>query len=322
MSSYSRREFGKIVGAGVPLATLLRTTSLYAAGGVTLGGSTYSLRALPRNVGESNVDEVIGALKAAGIATIELAAENLEPAPPDMSTFVKGGTPAYPSLIKRSPEQLAALRASTRGRLRAWRFGTDLSYFKDVRTRFASAGITIHAVAFDYTDGFTDDELEVTLKQAEALGVRVVSSPLTMAIAARLAPIVARHELRVAIHNQLDGNRAGTIATEQLAEALTLSPAFSLKLDIGALTASNRDAVDVLQTNCANVAYVLVEDRLRNGGQPQPFGEGDTPIAGVLSALRTSTPAIPALAQYSYFGLNSPADEVKHCVEYMQRATH
>jgi sugar phosphate isomerase/epimerase len=321
MSSYSRREFVKVVAAGAPLATLIRTTPLRAAAGVTLGLTTYSFDRLARTPGEDNVDEVIRALKAAGIRTIELASVNFEPAPPDLGEFVHGGTPAYPSLIRRSPEQLAALRASARRSLRTWRSGADLSFFHDFRGQFAAAGIGIHAVAFDYTDAFTDEEIEITLEQAEALGVPVVSSPLTMAVASRLAPMMARHRLRVAIHNQVDGNAAGAIGTAQLAEALALSPSFALKLDIGNLTASNCDAVAELRTHHARVSHVLVQDRLRNGGAAQEFGKGDTPIAAVLADLKAFVPAIPALAQYGYSGVDSPIDEVTHCMEYMQRAS-
>jgi len=319
MSSYSRREFVKVVAAGAPFAALLDTTRLRAAG-VTLGLTTYSFDKLSRTPGQDNVDDVIRALHAAGIRTIELASVNFEPSPPDLGEFVHGGTPAYPALIKRSPEQLAALRASARRSLRAWRMETPPAFFKEIGAKFAAAGIGVHAVAFDYSDAFTDDEIEVTLRQAEAMGVSVVSSPLTMAVARRLAPMMTRHRLRIAIHNQLDGNATGTIGTAQLAEALALSPSFALKLDIGNLTASNCDAVEELRSHHARVSHVLVQDRLRNGGAPQEFGGGDTPIAAVLAELKRLAPTVPALAQYGYSGVDAPVEEVARCMKYMQRA--
>ena len=98
-------------------------------------------------------------------------------------------------------------------------------------------------------------------------------------------PFAERHQVAVAIHNQVDGNPAGAIATPQLEQALALSPAFTLKLDIGNLTASNCDAVAELREHQSRVSHVLVKDRLRNGGASQPFGEGDTPIKGVLDVL-------------------------------------
>ena len=100
-------------------------------------------------------------------------------------------------------------------------------------------------------------------------------------------------------------------------DALALSPAFALKLDIGNLTASNRDAVVELRTYQSRVSHVLVKDRLRNGGTSQHLGEGDTPIAGVLALLRTSTRSIPAFAEYDYVGVGSSQDEVSASLAYL-----
>ena len=141
-----------------------------------------------------------------------------------------------------------------------------------------------------------------------------------MATATRLVPFAERHQVAVAIHNQVDGNPAGAIATPQLQRRVALSPAFKLKLDIGNMTASNCDAVAELRAHQSRVSYVLVKDRLRNGGASQPFGEGDTPITGVLDVLKESASSIPALVEYNYVGLRSSVDEVKASVAYMRQA--
>ncbi len=177
----------------------------------------------------------------------------------------------------------------------------------------------VHACALAYDDTLTDDEIDATFRQVKALGVTTVSSPLTMAMAARLAPFAERHKMSVAIHNQVDGNAAGAIATPHLKDSLALSPAFALKLDIGNLTASNCDAVGELREHRARVSHVLVKDRLKNGGTSQPFGEGDTPIAGVLDVLGTAAPSIAALVDYDYVGLHSSVEEVTAAMAYMAR---
>src|SRR5207245_3505824 len=124
------------------------------------------------------------------------------------------------------------------------------------------------------------------------------------------------YQISVAIHNQVDGNPAGAIDTPALKAALALSPAFTLKLDVGNLTASNCDAVAELQAYRSHVSYVLLKDRLRNGGASQPFGEGDTPIRQVLSVLGTSASRIPAAIEYDYVGLHSSVDELKASLAY------
>jgi sugar phosphate isomerase/epimerase len=317
MTALSRREFGKIVVAGVPFTVLAGSTSLAATSPVALGVSTSSFRDLPRITGRDNVDDVIRALQTVRATRIELALANVEPAPPNTAPFM-GGTPAYPARVVFSPEQIAAINAHARMELRAWRAQTEPRYFDEVRRKFAAAGIDVIACALA-CDDFTDDEIEATFRQ-KALGATTVTSPMTMATATRLVPFADRHRIAVAIHNQVDGNAADTIATSQLKNALALSPSFKLKLDIANLTASNRDPVAVLREHQARVSHVLVRDRLRNGGKSQHFGEGDTPIAAVLDVLKTSASSIPAVVEYDYVGLHSSVDEVAASVAYVTRA--
>ena len=318
MTELSRREFGKVVVAGVPLAAAVSSFTLAAAGTVTLGVATSSFHDLPRVPGRDNVDDVVRALKAIRPARVELALATIEPAPPNTSPTV-GGTPAYPQLIVLTPQQIAFVKAEYRRAIRRWRTDGSLYAFEKARETFGSAGLTLQACAADYDDSSTDEEIEATFRQVRALGVKTVSSPMTMAMAARLAPIAERHGLSVAIHNQVDGNAAGLIATPDLKKALALSPALGLKLDVGNLTASNCDAVATLREHQPRIAYVLVKDRLRNGGASQHFGEGDTPIAAVLNVLKTSAPSIPAIVEYDYVGLHSSVDEVAASIAYLQK---
>ena len=201
--------------------------------------------------------------------------------------------------------------------LRNWRCQTEIGFFADVRRKLTTAGLTVHGCALTYDASFTDDEIAATFQQAKALRVATISSPLTMAMARRLVPFMERYEVAVAIHNQIDGNAAGTSTCRSSIAALALSPMFRVKLDVGTLTASNRDAVAELRKHPARVAYVLLKDRLRNGGASQPFGEGDTPIRGVMDVLKASAPAIPALVEYDYVGLRSSVAEVAAALEYV-----
>jgi len=317
MATVTRREFGRVVIAGLPLAAGLRATPLFGMdNALTLGVSTSSFNDLARVPGRDNVDDVIRALKSVRATHIELALGNVEPPAPNTGP-TKGGSAAYPTLIILTPQQIASITAAYRREVRSWRLQSNTAFFDQVRQKFEDARITVHACALEYNDSFTDDEIDATFRQVKSLGVATVSSPMTLAMAQRLAPFAARHGVSVAIHNQVDGNRAGAIATPQLKDALALSPAFALKLDIGNLTASNCDAVAELRTYQSRVSHVLVKDRLRNGGTIQHLGEGDTPIAGVLAQLRTSARSIPAFAEYDYVGVGSSQDEVAASLAYL-----
>ena len=78
-----------------------------------------------------------------------------------------------------------------------------------------------------------------------------------MATARAPRAVRGTHRIAVAIHNQVDGNAAGAIATPHLTDALALSPAFRLKLDVGNLTASNCDAVAELARHQSRMSHVL-----------------------------------------------------------------
>ncbi len=321
MSTLSRREFSTLVLAGVPLASLarpIRPATLSPLSPLTLGVATSSFRDFERETGRDNVDDVIRALRAVGATHIELALANVEPAPPSTAPRM-GGSLAYPQLIVLTPQQIAAANAAARLALRQWRVDTDPALLKDVRRKFAAAAITVHAAMLDYDESSTDEEIDATFQQAAALGVTTLSSAMTMKTAKRLAPFAERHRVTVAIHNQVDGNAANAIATGTLNDALALSSAFKLKLDIGNLTASNCDAVVELRDRLARVSHVLVRDRLRNGGTSQHFGEGDTPIAGVLELLEKSAPAVPAFVEYDYVGVGTPVDEVRSAMAYLTK---
>jgi sugar phosphate isomerase/epimerase len=318
MAKLSRREFGGALVAGLPLAVILRPAASSAAS-LPLGVSTASFRDLPRVTGRDNLDDVIAALRAVGATHVELALSNLEPAPPSTAP-VMGGSAAYPRRVVLSPEEVAATNSEARAELRKWRLETPVANFEQARARIAAAGLTVHSCAVAYNDSFSDEEIDATFRQAKALGVPTINSPLTMATARRLVRFAERHHVSIGIHNQIDGNKGGAIDSPALKQALALSPAFTLKLDIGNLTASNCDAVAELREHRARVSSVLLRDRLRNGGASQSFGEGDTPIREVLRVLESTPPPVPAVIEYDYVGLRSTADEVKASLAFCRSA--
>jgi len=189
-----------------------------------------------------------------------------------------------------------------------------------MRGKLTAAGLTAHACTVAFDSSFTDEEIDATFRQVKALGATTIGSAMTMATAARIAPFAERHQVTVAIHNQVDGNAAGDIATSNLKQALALSSAFRLKLDVGNLTASNCDATAEFGGHQPRVSHVVLKDRLRNGGASQVFGEGDTPIKAVLDLLKTSASPIPAFVEYDYVGLRSPVDEVTASLAYVTKS--
>src|SRR6478672_8178755 len=165
----TRRDFGRLLLAGVPVAFTAAAKLDSTVKGVRLGVCSYSFRDLPRTPGQDNVDAIIRALQETGAGITELFAPNVEPASALIvarpGTGRPGGTPKAAG--PPSAEEKAATRARMSGPearkaredLRQWRLGTPTSYFQAVRAKFDKAGIDVFAYTVNYRDDFTDDEI-------------------------------------------------------------------------------------------------------------------------------------------------------------------
>jgi sugar phosphate isomerase/epimerase len=305
----SRRDLGKIALAGLP--AMLRGA---AGSTVRVGASTESFHDFPRKPGRDNVDEVIAALRAAGVTEIDLASVNTEapspdaglPPPPPPGPY--GGPPTG-----FTPAELAARERALRDNLRKWRLATPASHYSELKNKFQAAGIEVYAMSFQHDDAFSDDEMEATFAHAKALGAEVISSRATPAMARRLAPFAERHAMTVAFRN-------GRETATPISTMASLSPRFRVNLDIGNFTAANQESVAFIQENHEKISHLIVKDRTRNDGGNESFGSGDTPIQPVLALLRDKRFAIRAYVDYEYVGLGTPQEEVRKCLAYVKAA--
>jgi sugar phosphate isomerase/epimerase len=318
----SRRDFGKLALAGLPLSAAWSAPVDSGVSGVRVGVATYSYRDLLRTPGQDNVDGVIRALQFAGAVEIELSSANTEPAGPNSGPAVPRPPSVYPAPVTApKPEEVAAAKLAVRNDLRRWRLATPAGNYEAIRAKFQSAGISLFAYRVDYDEQFSDQEIEVTFQQAKALGVSVMASLTTLSSAQRLAPFAEKYDMTVALHNTANEKDPNAIATPQsFRTALGLSKNFRLNLDIGHFTAANHEALAFIQENHAIISHIQIKDRTRNGGGNEKFGEGDTPIKDVLTLVREKRLPIPVFIEYEYLGLGTPQEEVGKCVAYVKAA--
>jgi hypothetical protein len=318
----SRRDFGKMALAGIPLSAAWSASGDSAVNGVRLGAATYSFRDLLRTPGQDNVDGVIQALQFAGVREIELSSANTEPAGPNSGPAVPPPPSVYPPPITApKPEEVAAAKLAVRNDLRRWRLATPARNHEAIGAKFQAAGIALFAYRVDYDEQFTEEEIEVTFQQAKALGVRTMASLTTLSGARRLAPFAEKHAMTVALHNTANVKDPDAIATPQsFRTALALAKNFRLNLDIGHFTAANYEAVAFIQENHAGISHIQIKDRTRNGGTNEQFGEGDTPIKEVLMLIKEKKLPIPVFVEYEYLGLGTPQEEVRKCMAYVKAA--
>jgi sugar phosphate isomerase/epimerase len=297
----SRREFGKIALAGVPLS--LAIARLEADTGVRIGVQSYSFRTLP-------LDEAIAAMSRIGLKEVELFSGHVEPAFGPRPAPVGDARPPRPS-----PEEMQKRREE----VRKFRLETPLDHFTGVGKKFQAAGIKVQAYNLSFNDSFTDEEIDRGFEIAKALGAGFLTASSTVSSSKRVAPFADKHKFVVAMHNHSNLKDPNEFATpESFATAMSYSKFIKVNLDIGHFTAANFDAIDYIQKNHANITNLHLKDRKKDQGANVPWGEGDTPIKEVLLLLRKNKYDIPANIEFEYKG--DPLVEVPKCLDYCKTA--
>jgi sugar phosphate isomerase/epimerase len=282
---YSRRDFGKIAIAALPLARARAGMIDSKIQGVQLGGQSYSFRDRP-------MDKAIEAFQEVGLGECELWQGHVEP---------KTSGP------------------SAREELRKWRLETPLADFTKVHKQWNDAGIVLYAYNLSFNDSFTDEEIDRGFQIAKAMGVKVLTASSTLSAAKRVAPFADRHKIMVAMHghdNVTDPNQFAK--PESFAAAIEMSKYFMINLDIGHFVSAGYDPVAYLKEHHERIVSLHMKDRTRKHDN-LPFGQGETPIKEVLLLLRANKWKIPANIEYEYKGADSVA-EVKKCYQYMKEA--
>ena len=290
---YSRREFGKLALAGVPLCSAVSAYPKINSKiqGVQIGTQTYSFRDRP-------LDAAIKAMIEVGLGDCELFSPHIEPGGP-------GGS--------RGPEAREALRK--------WRLSVPLDEIRGVRKKFDDAGINIHAFNLSFRDDFTDPEIDRGFEMAKALGVKVITASSTLTAAKRVAPFADKHKITVAMHGHSDLKDPNQFAKpESFAAAMAMSKYFAVNLDIGHFTAAGYDAVDYIKNHHDRIMVLHIKDRKKDEGPNTPWGQGDTPIKAVLQLLKKEKYPIPAFIEYEYKGNDDAVVEVKRCFQYCKEA--
>jgi sugar phosphate isomerase/epimerase len=322
---YSRREFGRMVLAGLPLPLALRSIDSRVQG-VRLGVQTYSFRDL-------SLEDAIKAMVEIGIGECELYSGHVEPRPsfrsgpagarPQQAEAPAAGKTPEPQRPQGGGGQSPQGREGYRKRqeeLRYWRLNTPLEQFKAIRRKFDDAGIKLHAYNLSFNDSFTDAEIDRGFQMAQALGVPVITASSTLTAAKRVAPFAEKYMMTVAMHghdNVTDPNQFAK--SESFAQAMALSKYIAVNLDIGHFFAAGYDPVAYIEEHHDRITNLHIKDRKKNHGANTPWGQGDTPIKEVLQLLKRKKYDIPADIEYEYRGQDTVA-EVRKCFEYCKDA--
>ena len=299
---YSRREFGVMMLAGLPLSVALaKINSKFK--GVQIGAITYSFRSIPAS-------EIIPAMVKIGLSEAELMSNHCEAlaGAPQATAFGVGRGPGGQGgqaasgggRGQVSPEQQEAQRLHQEA-LRNWRLATSSDTFKAVKKKFNDAGIDLQILCFNQRMTATDDDIEYAFQMAKALGVKAISSSSTVSFAKRIAPFADKHKIRWGGHGHSNINDPDEFATPQsFATIMSYSKYIGVNLDIGHFTAANFDPVAYIKEHHARITNLHLKDRKKNQGANVPWGQGETPIKEVLQLMAKEKYAFPANIEFEY----------------------
>jgi len=343
-SVYSRREFGKLALASVPLArALAAVNSTY--GGVRIGVQTASF-----TYSGLGIDDIIKTMVEVGLAETDAMSEHVDnylggpvalpgtgrPGPWTRQTPPSGGTgtggtgtggsaaggapPAGASGEARGNP--AGVPPGTPGRgagrgftpdpaareaLRKWRLTVPLDGYRRVRKKFEDAGLLYFSHNLSFRDDFTDEEIDRGFQMAEALGTRIITASSPLTVFPRLQPFAEKYKFKVALHNH--GN-----PPEDFEQVIAMSPNFWINLDVGHFFASGHDPIAFMQKHHARITNIHIKDRKKNNGAEMPFGQGDTPLREVLLLLKREKYGFPA--DIELVGPAGPRVELTTCLQY------
>src|SRR5689334_21513634 len=241
---YSRRDFGKIVLAGLPLS-LLQPKPNSKINGVQIGSISYSFRMIP------SADDILKAYVTIGLSECELMsnhAEQLAGAPP--AAF--GGRGGGRGRGEMTPEQRADMQKAMEARaeeMRKWRSSISLDTFKAVRKRFDDAGIELRLLTYNMNVNTTkDDEIDYAFQMAKALGVRGITTSTQVSMAKRTAPFADKYKMMLGFHGHDQTDRPDEVSTEETFKTVMAASKYhGANLDIGHYTAANGNPVEFIE---------------------------------------------------------------------------
>jgi sugar phosphate isomerase/epimerase len=227
---------------------------------------------MPKGAGKT-LEHVLGS----NLSTIELMSNDVE---------IDAGAPMNKLSWKMSKEDKAALAA--------WRQTVDVKRFEEVRAKYETAGVSVHIVKFGDigSKGLSDAEMDYRFKVARAMGAdtitREIPDPKNIpgwweAEGKRLAAFADKWGVNIAFHNHLQIN-----ATTYDGPLLGYSKRFMINYDIGHFTAANdTDPLDMVRKYHDRIVSIHIKDRTTKakGQKNLPFGQGDTPLAGLFALM-------------------------------------
>jgi sugar phosphate isomerase/epimerase len=193
-----------------------------------------------------------------------------------------------------TPEQQAAQRAAAE-ETRKWRTSVSMDKVKELRRKFADAGIGLQIIKWDGIFAMSDEEVDYCFQVSKTLGASGLSTEISIENTKRMGQFADKHKMPIGYHGHAETSAA------DFETVLSYAKYNAVNLDLGHFTAGqNQSPVPFLKKHHDRITHVHVKDRKLNNGPNVPFGQGDTPIKEVLQLLRDNKWPIQAIIEFEY----------------------
>ena len=285
-------------------AALISSTFTGAANPAEIAAKTEDLRKAEQALAQARVD---------GFAKLQASSNKL--APEQIDLYVRQNVPGRAAAPARGGAQANPAAAEE---LRRWRVSVSMDKVKEFRKKYEEAGVLIEIVKFDGIFNFTDDVMDYAFNLTKNLGGRAISCEISQSAddLKRLGSFADKHQIMVGYH----GHAATT--PEHWEAAFSYAKFNGANVDLGHFLAGNNySPAEFIKKYPERITHVHVKDRKLNNGPNMAFGQGDTPIKGILQMIRDNKWNIQATIEFEY---PVPQDsdrmlEIAKCVQYCRQ---
>ena len=330
---YTRRDFGRLALASVPLASAM------AAVNSTFSGVRIGVQSASFTFSGLGIDDIVKTMVEVGIAETDVMSEHVDnylggpvalPGAGRPGPWARGGgqaqaggpgqagAPPASGGLSAAAAPNGAGRGAGRGpdpaareALRKWRLATPLDGFRAVGKKFKDVGLVYFSHNLSFRDDFTDEEIDRGFQMAEALGTKVITASSPVTVFPRLKPFAEKYDFKVALHNHGNG-------PEDFLSVMEMSKNFWVNLDVGHFFAAGHDPIAFIKEHHSRITNIHLKDRKKNNGPEMPFGEGETPLKEVLQLLKKEKYGFPA--DIELVGPAGPKVELTTCLQFCKDA--
>jgi sugar phosphate isomerase/epimerase len=206
--------------------------------------------------------------------------------------------------------------------IRKWRTTVSMDKFNELRKKFKSKGVKIHILKLG-DKGWSDAEIDYAFNACKAVGAVGISMEISEDAAKRMEPFAEKHNMFVIFHNHGQPGDPNFSFDKVLALGTKLRLNFDAGHYFGATGLNPGALIERLHDR---IISIHIKDKTgpkaADPNKNQPWGKGETPVAGMLQLIQKKGWPIfcDIELEYPVPDGSDAVKEVAKCVDYCRLA--